>query len=136
MAAEYTNIDPANPPKAQTKHIWKTFFILVGVTALEFLIAFTLPKEMRTMLITIFVVLTLVKAYFIVAEFMHLGHETKGLVYSIVLPMIFVVWFIVAMIVESRYFYRAKYSFDTEMRKSAAPETPAEVTPAESGETE
>jgi len=29
---------------------------------------------------------------------MHLGHEVKGLIYSIILPMMFVIWFIVALV--------------------------------------
>jgi cytochrome c oxidase subunit 4 len=39
-----------------------------------------------------------VKAFYIVSEFMHLGHEVKGLIYSVILPMIFIVWLIVALV--------------------------------------
>ncbi len=122
MATEYTNIDPANPPQAQTKKIWVTFFILVGITAVEFMFAFFFPKDLRTTLITIYVVLTLFKAFFIVSEFMHLGHEVKALVYSIVLPMMFVVWLIVAMIMEARYYYDSNYNYDSIMIKTAEEE--------------
>ncbi|MDB2613221.1 cytochrome C oxidase subunit IV family protein [bacterium] len=34
----------------------------------------------------IFIVLTIIKAAYIVMEFMHLGHEVKGLKLSILLP--------------------------------------------------
>ena len=29
---------------------------------------------------------------------MHLGHEVKGLIYSIILPMMFILWLIVALV--------------------------------------
>ena len=84
--------------KPQTKVIWKTFLILLALTAVEFLLAFTMPAGMlRNM---IFIGLTLVKAFYIVAEFMHLKHEAKVLMWSIVLPVIFIVWLLVALLVE------------------------------------
>ncbi|WP_045113584.1 cytochrome C oxidase subunit IV family protein [Microscilla marina] len=85
-------------PKAKTKQIWKVFWILLGLTALEFVIAFVFPPSMWR--VGVFVILTIVKAFYIVAEFMHLGHEVKFLAWSIILPMIFVAWFILAMMVE------------------------------------
>jgi cytochrome c oxidase subunit IV len=83
----------------QVKRLLQVFWILLGVTALEFLIAFTMnPGALK---IAIFIGLTIVKAFYIVGEFMHLRHEVKSLIWSILLPMIFVVWLIVALIVES-----------------------------------
>jgi cytochrome c oxidase subunit IV len=92
-------------PKANTGRIWTVFWILLGITAVEFAIAFAKgPLGMNHILVvSIFVGLTIVKAFYIVAEFMHLGHETKTLVWSIILPLTFVVWFIVAMLTEGGY---------------------------------
>jgi len=42
----------------------------------------------------VFIILTIVKAFYIVAEFMHLGHEKKSLKLSILLPIIFIVFLI------------------------------------------
>jgi cytochrome c oxidase subunit IV len=68
------------------------------VTAIEFVFAFTLEAgHLKT---SIFVILTIVKAGYIVGEFMHLRHEVKVLFWSILVPMIFVVWFLVAMVYE------------------------------------
>ena len=78
--------------------IWRIALILGIVTAVEFLFAFTLPRGV--LLITIFVSLTLVKAFYIVSEFMHLKYEVKTLIWSILLPMILVVWLIIALIYE------------------------------------
>lgn len=108
MAYVYENVPPGEYPKPQTKVIWKTFWILFFVTALEFLLAFTMPTGgLRT---TIFVLMTLVKAFYIVAEFMHLKHEVKGLVYAILVPTIFVIWLIGAMFIEGGSIYDLVYN--------------------------
>ena len=84
--------------------IWKVAGILALITAVEFLIAFQLPTEsFKWTKITIFILLTLVKAFYIVAEFMHLGHEKKSLVYSIILPIILLFWLIAAFLMESNF---------------------------------
>jgi cytochrome c oxidase subunit IV len=99
-----TVVIPENNPEsvAHRKTIWNTFYILLAVTAFEFLIAFVKgPMGLgKTLVIVIFVTLTLVKAFYIVAEFMHLKHETKGLILSIVIPTIFILWLIVALLTE------------------------------------
>jgi cytochrome c oxidase subunit IV len=84
--------------KPQTKVIWRTFWILFAITALEFLIAFTMPSGWVR--VSIFVLMTLVKAFYIVGEFMHLKGEVKTLIWTIVLPLAFIVWFIIALLVE------------------------------------
>jgi len=86
------------PDKAKIQLIWKTALILGIITTIEFILAFTVPRG--TLLITIFVSLTLVKAFYIVGEFMHLKYEVKTLIWSIILPTMFIMWFIVALIVE------------------------------------
>ncbi|MCP4521253.1 MAG: cytochrome C oxidase subunit IV family protein [Cytophagales bacterium] len=88
---------PADP--AKIGKIWKTAGILALITAIEFVCAFTMEKDGT--LITIYILLTLLKAYFIMAEFMHLGHERKSLQLSILLPLIFIAWGIVAMLQEA-----------------------------------
>ena len=84
--------------KPNTKLIWRTFYILLFITALEFVIAFTLPNNWLR--VSIFVIMTLVKAFYIVGEFMHLKGEVKTLIWSIVLPLVFVIWLIIALLLE------------------------------------
>ncbi|MFM8348343.1 MAG: cytochrome C oxidase subunit IV family protein [Bacteroidota bacterium] len=58
------------------------------VTAIEFILAFTLEAgHFKT---SLFIILTIVKAGYIVGEFMHLRHEVKVLFWSILIPMAFV----------------------------------------------
>ncbi|PWJ60163.1 caa(3)-type oxidase subunit IV [Dyadobacter jejuensis] len=98
----------SNDPNAgaeQRKAIWKTFWILLILTALEFLIAFTVAHG--TLKVTIFIVMTIVKAFYIVGEFMHLKHETKGLIWSILIPIVFVAWLILALLLEGNAVFEA-----------------------------
>ncbi len=87
-------------PKS-VKTIWKTFWILLAITIFEVGIAFTsIPHDI---LIIIFIVLTIVKAYYIIAFFMHLKHESTPLKYSIILPFVLILYLIVMAIAEGNY---------------------------------
>jgi cytochrome c oxidase subunit IV len=86
------------PDKAKIKQLWTVAGILGLVTAVEFVIAFTMHHgPLKT---SIFVGLTIVKAGYIVGEFMHLRYEVKVLFWSILIPMIFVAWMLVAFVYE------------------------------------
>jgi cytochrome c oxidase subunit IV len=50
--------------------------------------------------VAIFVGMTIVKAFYIVAEFMHLKHEVKSLIWAIMLPIIFILWLLLALMYE------------------------------------
>ncbi len=87
--------------KPNTGRIWKIFFVLVVITAIEFVITFALEAQhFRTMRNSILIGLTILKAFFIVGEFMHLKHETKGLIWMVLVPTILLVWLLVALITE------------------------------------
>jgi cytochrome c oxidase subunit IV len=88
------------PDKAKIALLWKTAGILLLITILEFIIAFTIPHEYHNTRVFIFVAMTIVKAGYIVLEFMHLRYEVKVLFWSILIPMIFVVWMLVAFVYE------------------------------------
>ena len=86
------------PDKEKIKKLWRVALIMAVVTGIEFVFAFTLEAgHLKT---SIFIALTIVKAGYIVGEFMHLRHEVKVLFWSILIPMVFVIWFLVAMIYE------------------------------------
>lgn len=95
--------------KAKVAKIWKTAGILALVTIIEFVFAFTIGRG--PLLITIFVLLTLVKAFYIVSEFMHLGHEAKALKLSVLLPIIFLLWLILASLMEADAILKAIQAF-------------------------
>ncbi len=90
-------------PAPNTGAIWKTFWILLILTAIEFVIAFTMPAN--TLRVAIFCGMTIVKAFYIVGEFMHLKHEVKSLIWMVLIPTLFVVWLLVALIYEGGHLY-------------------------------
>jgi cytochrome c oxidase subunit IV len=95
---EHAQVTVIPPNKEKIKKLWTVAGILGVVTAFEFLIAFVMHHgPLKT---SIFVALTIVKAAYIVGEFMHLRYEVKVLFWSILIPMIFVVWMLVAFVYE------------------------------------
>lgn len=80
------------------KKIWKTAGILLAITVVEFIMAFTMDRGI--ILYFLFIALTIWKAKYIMMEFMHLGDEVKPLFYSIIVPLIFLVWLVIALIKE------------------------------------
>lgn len=90
------------------KRIWSVFFILLAITALEFLIALGFVHhwgilQKGTLVNTIYIVLTLVKAYYIVAFFMHLKFEKSGFIITCGIVFLFIIYFIVLMLIEGNY---------------------------------
>ena len=84
--------------EAKIKKIWKTAGILLAITVAEFIMAFTMDRGI--ILYALFIILTIWKAKYIMMEFMHLGDEVKPLFYSIIVPLIFLVWLVIALIKE------------------------------------
>lgn len=80
------------------KKIWKTAGILLAITLVEFVMAFTMDRGL--LLYFLFIALTIWKAKYIMMEFMHLGEEAKPLFYSIIVPLIFLVWLVIALVKE------------------------------------
>lgn len=107
MQTEENKITVQPADKAKIKHILKVALYLAVVTFLEFIIAFSM--EAGTVKTIIFVLMTIVKAYYIVSEFMHLGHEVKGLRWSIIYPMILVLWMLVAFLIEGNYIHMERF---------------------------
>jgi len=87
--------------------IWRVFFYLLALTALEFFIALVLvhggvvSKGIGVNIV--YIVLTLLKAYYIVAYFMHLKFETFGFIMSITVVFLFILYFIALMLTEGTY---------------------------------
>lgn len=89
-------IVPRDPKKV--KEILRVTYILAIATTIEFFAAGFLPRGVALTLF--FVVLTFLKTFYIVGEFMHLKHEVKSLIWAIALPTVFIMWLILAMLME------------------------------------
>lgn len=88
--------------KKSRKKIWQVFWILLAITVAEFVVAFVVGRGAFRNIT--FIVMTIVKAFYIVAEFMHLKHEVKSLIMTILIPMIFVVWMVLALLLEGGFY--------------------------------
>jgi cytochrome c oxidase subunit IV len=98
--SEETTVTVIPPDKAKIKKLWTVAAILGIITLIEFAVAFMVPHEMKDLRVWTFILMTIVKAAYIVGEFMHLRHESKVLIWSILIPMVFVVWMLVAFVYE------------------------------------
>ena len=110
MATEHIDThDHAGEHEGMTKtKIWQVFFYLLGITALEFFIALVLiPKGYMGQGVGNFsyIILTLVKAFYIVAYFMHLKFERFAFKTSIIVSLLFIVYFIVLLLTEGAYLH-------------------------------
>jgi cytochrome c oxidase subunit 4 len=88
------------------KRIWNVFFVLLGITCIEFIIALYLVPHGYTTYHTanpIYIVLTLAKAFYIVGYFMHLKFEKLGLVFAIIVPVLFIIGLILVLTNESHH---------------------------------
>jgi cytochrome c oxidase subunit 4 len=86
--------------------IAKIALILSAITAVEFIIALVLvPKGIVRIEYAnpVYIVLTLLKAFYIVAYFMHLKFEKMGLVLSIIVPILFIIGLILVLTNESHH---------------------------------
>ena len=86
--------------------IWQVFGILLLITIIEFIVAlWVLPNGYLSHAIGnfVYIALTLVKAFYIVAYFMHLKYEKLGLQLSLTVSFIFIIYFIVLMLIEGGF---------------------------------
>ena len=102
--------------KSNQQKIWAVLFFLSVVTIIEVALGITKPDIlMKTFLSAkiinwIFIILTLVKAYYIAWDFMHLRDEKTGLQASIVITLLFLIAYLAfILLVEGNYIYDVIY---------------------------
>lgn len=90
------------------KEIWYAFIILTILTIGELAIVFmekyeVIPKS--GFVVSLILALTVMKAYYIMAYFMHVKHEKLNFVYSILLPFVFLIYLLILLSYESFHLY-------------------------------
>ncbi|MCB0539203.1 MAG: cytochrome C oxidase subunit IV family protein [Bacteroidetes bacterium] len=101
--------------KQNVKDVYKTTLILSVVTILEVSLAllyeYKLMEAMslpRWPLMVFVTVMSLVKAYWIMKVFMHVGHEKKGFVFTLLFPFVFLVWYILSFAYDGFAYYQLR----------------------------
>lgn len=86
--------------------IYKTLAILSIVTIVEIGVALTLGETLPKLFMDgFFIILSLLKAFYIVAEFMHLKYEKKAFTFWTLASLLLLVWFIISMTYEGSYWH-------------------------------
>lgn len=98
------------------KEIWKVTGILTVLTLVELGIGFYMMKVTNESWILALkgsiVILMMVKAFYIVAYFMHLKHELRNLIMTIVVPLALFIWFITAFLYEGNSYKNLRNTYD------------------------
>jgi len=100
-----------------TKEVIKVTIILSVLTVIELGLGFAMMgmeqgSSLKLAIKGTIVILMLAKAFYIVGYFMHLKHEVKNLIMTIVVPLLLFVWFITAFLYEGNSFKHLKNTYD------------------------
>ncbi|HLQ99996.1 MAG TPA: cytochrome C oxidase subunit IV family protein [Sphingobacterium sp.] len=90
------------------KTIWRVFFVLLGLTALEFIIALGFVHtgiiSKGPAVIIIYIVLTIAKAFYIIAYFMHLKFENMAFKLCLgIMPIALMAYITILVLIEGNY---------------------------------
>jgi len=88
------------------KRIVRVALILSAITCVEFFIALYLVPNypaFHPFANPIYIILTLCKAFYIVAFFMHLKFEKLGLIFALIVPILFIIGLILVLTNESHH---------------------------------
>jgi len=102
-SVDFQEFERHAPDEGTKRDIWKTFWILLGLTIIDLIFYFYIPSGLTKNLI--FILLGIVKAYFIVGTFMHMKHEKRALMLMIILPVVFICALIFASMYEGNYWF-------------------------------
>ncbi|MFP9112501.1 cytochrome C oxidase subunit IV family protein [Flavobacterium sp. RHBU_3] len=103
----------AHAHESNTKRIWTVFGILSVITIVEVIFGIKKPEALflnslfgLNLLNWLFIILTVVKAYYIMWAFMHLEGEKSSFRWSIVAPLVFLIIYLVfILLVEGNYIF-------------------------------
>ena len=103
----------AHAHESNKKRIWIVLIILTVLTTVEVVLGIAKPDSLHltsflgtSPLNWIFIILTLIKAYYITWAFMHMEGETKWLRRSVVWTAIFLICYLVTlMLIEGNYLH-------------------------------
>jgi cytochrome c oxidase subunit IV len=111
--AHTTHADNNN---AGRREIWKVTIILSVLTLIELAIGYYMigleEGGFRSFLKGVIIILMLAKAFYITAYFMHLGHELRNMIMTVVVPLGLFIWFIIAFLYEGNSYKNLRNTYD------------------------
>jgi cytochrome c oxidase subunit IV len=112
----HTNDTHAEHGGGAIAEIKKVTIILSVLTIVELILGFwMIGMESKAMVLAVkgaIVILMMAKAFYIVAYFMHLKHEVKNLIMTIVVPLSLFIWFIIAFLADGNSFRNLRNDYD------------------------
>jgi cytochrome c oxidase subunit 4 len=103
--------------------IKKVTIILSVLTIVELILGFWMigvtSPGMRLGIKGVIVILMMAKAFYIVAYFMHLKHELKNLIMTIVVPLALFIWFIIAFLSDGSSFRNLRNNYDRNFKEQS-----------------
>lgn len=96
----YYHLKTAEEGKHTRKLIWRIFWVLLAITTVEIILGLFYKQWGLSwgFVKTTFLLLTIAKAYLIVAYFMHLKYEKSFLIKIIIVPYIIIGGYLIALI--------------------------------------
>jgi cytochrome c oxidase subunit IV len=132
-AAEHTVHEGQHAHPDNTKAIWRTLGILTLITIAELIVGMFIAPDMikknhslKLWFNSFYLICTLAKAFYIVAEFMHLRHEIKNFIMTIVFPVTLFIWFIIAFLWDGDSYKNLRDNYNPK-EKVMAPKTEQHV---------
>ncbi|WP_100610139.1 cytochrome C oxidase subunit IV family protein [Confluentibacter lentus] len=102
--------------KSNTQKIWGVLIFLSIITAIEVVLGIYKPESLMAKFIGmkilnwIFIILTLVKAYYITWDFMHMRDEVKALRRMVVWTAIFLILYLIFILLQEGGYIESIYS--------------------------
>jgi len=110
--------------------IWRTFWILLIITCIELVVGMFVapqfPHSTKIWFNILYIIFTAAKAFYIIAEFMHLKHEIKNMIMTIAVPALLFIWFIGAFLWDGQSFKDLRHNIDP-YKKESKPAAPATI---------
>ena len=103
--------------KSNQSKIWAVLFFLSVVTLIEVALGIVKPEVLivnsflsMKLINWIFIILTIVKAYYIMWDFMHMRDEVRGLQASVIITLSFLIAYLAfILLVEGNYIFDVMY---------------------------
>ena len=110
--------------------IKKVTIILSVLTIVELILGFWMigitSPVFRLGIKGVIVILMMAKAFYIVAYFMHLKHEVKNLIMTIIVPLSIFIWFIIAFLSDGNSFKNLRNNYDPHFKEKSTIQAPVE----------